>query len=34
MVEALDLVIGKKTPVLVHMVSGARAKFTKAERVR
>ncbi|MFK0006508.1 hypothetical protein ACIQTZ_05590 [Paenarthrobacter sp. NPDC090520] len=34
MVEALDLVIGKKTPVLVHMVSGARARFTKAERVR
>lgn len=34
MVEALDLVIGKKTPVLVHMVSGARAKLTKAERVR
>ncbi len=34
MVEALDLVIGKKTPVLVHMASGARAKFTKAERVR
>lgn len=34
MVDALDLVIGKKTPVLVHMVSGARARFTKAERVR
>lgn len=34
MVEALDLVIGKKTPVLLHIVSGARAKFTKAERVR
>lgn len=34
LVEALDLVIGKKTPVLVHMVSGTRAKFTRAERVR
>ncbi|PRB34399.1 hypothetical protein CQ020_23295 [Arthrobacter sp. MYb23] len=34
LVEALDLVIGQKTPVLVHMVSGARARFTKAERVR
>ncbi|MFJ5956067.1 hypothetical protein ACIQC5_08905 [Paenarthrobacter sp. NPDC092416] len=34
LVEALDLVIGKKTPVLVHMVAGTRAKFTKAERVR
>ncbi|MFE4196844.1 hypothetical protein ACFRJ9_13325 [Paenarthrobacter sp. NPDC056912] len=34
LVEALDLVIGKKTPVLVHIVSGTRAKFTKAERVR
>ncbi|ASN18666.1 hypothetical protein [Arthrobacter sp. YN] len=34
LVEALDLVIGQKTPVLVHMVSGARSRFTKAERVR
>ncbi|MDD7834692.1 MULTISPECIES: hypothetical protein [Paenarthrobacter] len=34
LVEALDLVIGRKTPVLVHMVSGARSRFTKAERVR
>ncbi|WP_284985166.1 hypothetical protein [Arthrobacter sp. fls2-241-R2A-172] len=34
LVEALDLVIGQKTPVLVHMVSGARSKFTRAERVR
>ncbi len=34
LVEALDLVIGKRTPVLVHMASGARAKLTKAERVR
>lgn len=34
LVEALDLVIGKKTPVLVHMATGARARFTKAERVR
>ncbi|MGA8790632.1 MAG: hypothetical protein WB535_16945 [Paenarthrobacter sp.] len=34
LVDALDLVIGQKTPVLVHMVSGARSRFTKAERVR
>ncbi|UXM92130.1 hypothetical protein [Paenarthrobacter sp. JL.01a] len=34
LVEAMDLVIGQKTPVLVHMVSGARSRFTKAERVR
>ncbi|WP_284979283.1 hypothetical protein [Arthrobacter sp. fls2-241-R2A-200] len=34
LLEALDLVIGKKTPVLLHIVSGARAKFTRAERVR
>lgn len=34
LVEALDLVIGQKTPVLVHMVSGARSRFTRAERVR
>ncbi|MFF2842200.1 hypothetical protein [Paenarthrobacter sp. NPDC057981] len=34
LVEALDLVIGQKTPVLVHMVSGTRSRFTKAERVR
>lgn len=34
LVEAMDLVIGRKTPVLVHMVSGARSRFTKAERVR
>ena len=34
LVDALDLVIGQKTPVLVHMVAGARSRFTKAERVR
>ncbi|MCD4849929.1 hypothetical protein LN996_03815 [Arthrobacter sp. AK01] len=34
LVEVLDQVIGQKTPVLVHMVSGARSRFTKAERVR
>lgn len=34
LVEAMDAVVGKKTPVMVHMVAGARAKFTRAERVR
>ncbi|GAA2871067.1 hypothetical protein [Paenarthrobacter ilicis] len=34
LVEAMDLVVGQKTPVLVHMVSGARSRFTRAERVR
>jgi hypothetical protein len=34
LVEALDFVIGKRTPVLLHIASGARAKLTRAERVR
>jgi hypothetical protein len=34
LVEALDVVIGKRTPVLLHIASGARAKLTRAERVR
>ncbi|MBT2514857.1 hypothetical protein [Arthrobacter sp. ISL-30] len=34
LIEALDAVIGKRTPVLVHIASGARAKLTRAERVR
>jgi hypothetical protein len=34
LVEALDQVTGKKSPVLVHIVAGTRAKFTRAERVR
>lgn len=34
LVDALDAVTGKRTPVLLHIVAGARAKFTRAERVR
>lgn len=34
LVEAMDAVIGKKTPVMLHIGAGARAKFTRAERVR
>lgn len=34
LVEALDLLLGVKTPVLLSIGSGARARFTKAERVR
>lgn len=34
LVEALDAVIGKRTPVLIHLGSGARARFGRAERVR
>lgn len=34
LVEALDVVIGKRTPVLIHIGSGARSRFGRAERVR
>jgi hypothetical protein len=34
LVEALDAVVGKRTPVLIHISSGARARFGRAERVR
>ncbi|HKU31607.1 hypothetical protein [Arthrobacter sp. NyZ413] len=34
LVEALDMVVGRKTPVLIHIGVGARARFSKAERVR
>jgi hypothetical protein len=34
LVEALDVVIGKRTPVLIHLGSGARSRFGRAERVR
>ncbi|MCU1547349.1 MAG: hypothetical protein JWO29_300 [Arthrobacter sp.] len=34
LVEALDEVIGKRTPVLIHISSGARSRFGRAERVR
>jgi hypothetical protein len=33
LVEALDAVIGKRTPVLIHIGSGARSRFGRAERV-
>jgi hypothetical protein len=34
LVEALDAVIGKRTPVLIHIASGARSRLGRAERVR
>lgn len=34
LVEALDAVIGKRTPVLIHIASGARSRFGRVERVR
>jgi hypothetical protein len=34
LVESLDQLLGLQTPVLVSIGSGARARFTKAERVR
>ena len=34
LVEALDAVVGKRTPVLIHICSGARSRFGRAERVR
>ncbi|WP_427005139.1 hypothetical protein [Pseudarthrobacter sp. H2] len=34
LVEALDVVIGKQTPVLIHLASGARSRLGRAERVR
>jgi hypothetical protein len=33
LVEALDAVIGKRTPVLIHLGSGTRSRFGRAERV-
>ncbi|HSO91246.1 MAG TPA: hypothetical protein VLR70_08865 [Arthrobacter sp.] len=34
LVEALDVVLGKRTLVLIHIASGARSRFGRAERVR
>ena len=34
LVEALDAVVGKPTPVLIHIGAGARTRFGRAERVR
>ncbi|MCB5280718.1 MULTISPECIES: hypothetical protein [Micrococcaceae] len=34
LVEALDAALGKSTPVLIHIASGARSRFGRAERVR
>ncbi|MDQ0030622.1 hypothetical protein [Arthrobacter bambusae] len=34
LVEALDMVVGRKTPVLIHIGAGARTRFSRAERVR
>lgn len=34
LVEALDAVVGKRTPVLIHLGAGARSRFGRAERVR
>jgi hypothetical protein len=32
--DALDAVVGKRTPVLIHIGAGARTRFGRAERVR
>lgn len=34
LVDALDTVVGKRTPVLIHIGAGARTRFSRAERVR
>jgi len=34
LVEALDAVVGKRTPVLIHISSGARSRLGRADRVR
>ena len=34
LVAGLDVVMGTRTPVLVHIASGARARLSRAERVR
>ncbi|XAS64376.1 hypothetical protein VUN84_01435 [Micrococcaceae bacterium Sec5.8] len=34
LVEALDVALGKRPPVLIHIVAGARSRFGRAERVR
>ncbi|WP_131684640.1 hypothetical protein [Pseudarthrobacter sp. YALA5] len=34
LVDALDEVVGKRTPVLIHIGAGARTRFSRAERVR
>lgn len=34
LVEALDAVVGQRTSVLIHIASGARSRFRRAERVR
>lgn len=34
LVEALDSVVGQRTPVLIHIAAGARTRFSRAERVR
>ena len=34
LIEALDVVVGHATPVLINISTGARSRFTRAERVR
>lgn len=34
LLEALESVVGKETPVLIHIGAGARTRFSRAERVR
>lgn len=34
LVEALDLLVGRQTPVLISISAGARTRFTRTERVR
>ncbi|PTT61536.1 hypothetical protein [Arthrobacter sp. HMWF013] len=34
LVDALDEVVGKRTPAVIHIGAGARTRFSRAERVR
>jgi hypothetical protein len=34
LVDALDEVVGKRIPALIHIGAGARTRFSRAERVR
>jgi hypothetical protein len=34
LVQALDAVLGRSTPVLIHIGAGTRARFSRSERVR
>lgn len=34
LLDAMEAVVGKEIPVLIHIVAGARTRFSRAERVR